>query len=462
MGIDGFARLGAVAVAAMLLAGACSGASTDATGTPDPDEATGAPVGPARPAVPEGPVDEATARAFETIAREIGGPSPGFAATASPEIADVRGAWVLADLLRIASGTIIGDAAERQAEVLTGLELEPQTAWIDLTNQLLAWDIPEPPGYLAVKRETLELVEPQWAVLFDEADAAVDWREVSWGGVLIDDAPLGGGCSRGCIPALDDPAVTDAAGGDWYPDDRVVFGIVVGGEARAYPKNIMEVHEMVNDTLGGRRLGIPYCTLCGSAEAFFTDDVTGATVTPLLLRTSGLLRRSNKIMYDIESGSYFDTFEGQAVSGPLQDAGVVLERTQLSVTTWADWKATHPETTIVAEDGGIGRTYDLDPLGDRDANGPIFPIGDVDDRLGAQTRVLGVAVDDRVVAFPVAEVEAALDDGDEVVVDGVAVTSGAEGAIEIRVEGDLVVHQESFWFAWSQFNPSTELWRAPG
>ena len=62
-------------------------------------------------------------------------------------------------------------------------------------------------------------------------------------------------CLDGCIPALDDPGVTDAAGGSWYPDDALVFGVVVGGEARAYPKNIMEVHEMVNDTLGGRRIG---------------------------------------------------------------------------------------------------------------------------------------------------------------------------------------------------------------
>ena len=40
-----------------------------------------------------------------------------------------------------------------------------------------------------------------------------------------------------------------------------------------------------------------------------------------------------------------------------------------------------PDTRIIAEDGGIGRSYPLDPLQGRDDNGPIFPVGDVDGRL---------------------------------------------------------------------------------
>ena len=120
------------------------------------------------------------------------------------------------------------------------------------------------------------LIEPRWAPFFDDEDSGIDWRLVGWGGVFIDDRPdatAGQICPRGCIPALDQPAVTDAEGGSWYPDDDLVFGIVIGRQARAYPKNIMEVHEMVNDTLGGRQIAIPYCTLCLSAQAYFTDDV---------------------------------------------------------------------------------------------------------------------------------------------------------------------------------------------
>ena len=157
------------------------------------------------------------------------------------------------------------------------------------------------------------------------------------------------------------PALTDADEGDWYPDDAIVFGIVEGDDAVALPKHIMEIHEMVNMTIGGRRFGIPYCTLCGSAQAYYTDQLPG-TSGPLVLRTSGLLSRSNKVMYDLTTMSVFDTFTGAAVSGPLQDAGVVLELVTVTVSSWDDWKSEHPDTRIIAEDGGIGRSYDLDPL----------------------------------------------------------------------------------------------------
>ena len=153
--------------------------------------------------------------------------------------------------------------------------------------------------------------------------------------------------------------MTDAEGGSWYPDDDLVFGIVIGRQARAYPKNIMEVHEMVNDTLGGRRLAIPYCTLCLSAQAYFTDDVENFRP---LLRTSGLLSRSNKFMYDVTTFSAVDTFTGEAISGPLLDAGIRLNQTTVVTSTWAAWRAAHPHTSIIAEDGGNRPELPAQPL----------------------------------------------------------------------------------------------------
>jgi hypothetical protein len=278
--------------------------------------------------------------------------------------------------------------------------------------------------------------------------------------VLIDDRPLGdtGPCERGCIPALDDPTLTAAAEGDWYPEDRIVFGLVIGTDEVALPRNIMEIHEMVNMTIGGRRLGIPYCTLCGSAQAYFTDSVPVGIAVPVL-RTSGLLVRSNKVMYDLETSSVLDTFTGRALSGPLQDAGVVLEQATVVVTTWGEWKAVHPATRIVAKDGGIGRVYPADPLRGRDDNGPIFPIGEVDPRLPVQTNVVGVIDPDGTpVAFPVDQARAALAEGREVVFGDIEVLSDA-GGLRARVMGgdELPAHQ-AFWFAWSQFHPETVVW----
>ncbi len=91
----------------------------------------------------------------------------------------------------------------------------------------------------------------------------------------------------------------------------------------------MQVHEMTNITNGGRRFGIPYCTLCGSAQAFYTERLTDNVDTPVL-RTSGLLSRSNKVMYD-STDSVFDTFTGDAVSVPLRRKGSTLEQNSVTV-----------------------------------------------------------------------------------------------------------------------------------
>ena len=311
-----------------------------------------------------------------------------------------------------------------------------------------------------MKSSLFTLVEPRWAPFFADTDAAIDWRWVSWGGVLIDDRPLGATdpCARGCIPALDDPALTDAAGGDWYPDDAIVFGIIEDDDVVALPKHIMEVHEMVNMTIGGRRFGIPYCTLCGSAQAYYTDRVPDGVDVPVL-RTSGLLSRSNKVMYDLTTMSVFDTFTGAAVSGSLQDAALVLEQGTVTVTTWGEWRAAHPDTRIVAEDGGIGRSYDLDPLGGRDDGGPIFPTGDVDPRLPVQEPVVGViTADGTAVAFPAGAARTALAAGREVAAAGVELYGDGGGLRARTTDGGELAAHEAFWFAWSQFHPDSELW----
>jgi hypothetical protein len=376
------------------------------------------------------------------------------------EAADPRLAWLLADILRFVGGPAVDTAQEAFTE-LTGVDISPDPAaarstWLSVTDHLLAWDTPAPPGYVEYKGRLFGLIDERWAPFFADDEATIDWRIVSWGGVLLDDRDLGDPlpCALGCIPALDDPSVVGIAEGDWYPDDGIVFGVVVGNEARAYPKNIMEVHEMVNDTLGGRRIGIPYCTLCGSAQAYFTDDLASGIEQPLL-RTSGLLARSNKVMFDLRTFSVFDTFTGEALTGPLREAGVVLNQTSVVTSTWGDWKAEHPETTIVAADGGINRTYPDDPLRGRDDNGPIFPVGDVDPRLPVQATVLGViAADGTPVAFPVDNALQALAAGRTVALQGITVTADGSG---IRVDGNIPGH-ESFWFAWSQFHPDTLVW----
>ncbi len=371
---------------------------------------------------------------------------------------DVRVAWLLSDLLRFVSGEDTRPRIARAASDVMGVDLGGD--WRAVTDHLIAWDVPAPPNYFDQKKLLYTIVLPAWEPLFDET-STVDWRLISWGGVFIDDQPFGettGNCQR-CIPAVDNPAVTDAAGGDWYTDERVVFGVEINGESRAYPKHIMEIREMVNDSLGGRDFGMPYCTLCGSAQVFFTDEVEGFDRP--ILRTSGLLSRSNKVMFDLTTKSVFDTFLGEAVTGPLADAGVVLPQANVVTSTWGAWKAEHPETTILAEELDLGRGFD--PLRGRDDDGPIFPIGEVDSRLPAQEKVLGVLSPEtgEAIAFHVPSAVALLANGETIDVAGISIVSSGSGIEAVDSNGNELGGHEAFWFAWSQFNPTTQLWPPP-
>lgn len=216
---------------------------------------------------------------------------------------------------------------------------------------------------------------------------------------------------------------------------------------------------MVNLTLGGRELGIPYCTLCGSAQAYYVDEIPG--VDRAVLRTSGLLQRSNKLMYDLVTGSAIDTFTGEALTGELAGRGVTLEQVSVVASTWGDWKAAHPDTRILARDGGIGRTYADDPLRGRDDDGPIFPVGDVDPRLPIQERVVGVVKPEgTAIAFPVIATTEALADG-PIEIEGVTVRL-EDGIRVYDSNGEELASHEAFWFAWSQFHEDTLIWGEDG
>jgi hypothetical protein len=369
------------------------------------------------------------------------------------ESGDVRAAWLLVDVLRFIQAGPESVALSESLAELTGLELDPFApgVWVEVTNQLIIWDVPSPDNHRELKKELYGQHEPFWRELFGDDTADVDWRMVTWGGVAPDQRQLDDIAPCRCIPALDHPATTSADDGEWYPDQRIVFGVVINGAARAYPRHMMEVHELVNDTLGGSEIAIPYCTLCGSAQVF----LAGEGDDRLVLRTSGLLQRSNKIMFDLKSSSYFDTFTGKAISGELQ--GLILEQLPIVTATWGEWKAAHPDTTILAEDGGIGRAYDEDPLNGRDLGGPIFPVGPIDARLKPQEQVLGVFLEGQAFAFPVVEARLSLQAGDQLTIEGITLSLDGDGIVARSGGQQLVTHQ-AFWFAWSQFHPSTLLW----
>jgi len=410
------------------------------------------------PAIPRGELSQETMDALQTVfvdslERSEWGNRESLALEVVGGTGDPRLAWVITDMMRFTWRQTFDDALADTAAGLLGIELETPQRWHELTDYLIAWDIPAYPGYLQHKRAIFTTFIAGWEDIFVEGD--IDWRMVSWGGVQIDNRPYDTTdelCN--CIPAADNPEVISATEATWLDDDDIVFGVEVNGEYRAYPRQIMEVREMVNDTLGGRDLGIPYCTLCGAAQAYFTDQLPAGIERPVL-RTSGLLIRSNKVMYDVNTYSVFDTFLGKAVTGPL--IGLELEQAAVITTDWKTWREAHPETTVLIEELALGRDFDF--RNGRDANGPIFPVGNVDPRLGIQDDIIGVITDSGTpVAFPRGAALIALQSGADIVYENVRLEIDAGGIRAVDVDGSDIGSHQAFWFAWSQFHPNTELW----
>lgn len=209
------------------------------------------------------------------------------------------------------------------------------------------WRLPyDPhPDYPAFKAALYANVDEQMARFFTPGgEERIRLDEIDWGGV-----PING------IPPLDHPKHIPASQADYLDGKHVVFGLEVGGQARAYPKRILAWHELARDQLGGTELTIVYCTLCGTVIPYGSE----AGGTHHTLGTSGLLYRSNKLMFDRETMSLWSTIEGRPVVGSLAARydEVELPAYPVVTTTWREWKALHPDTTVLSLDTGYDRDY---------------------------------------------------------------------------------------------------------
>lgn len=207
------------------------------------------------------------------------------------------------------------------------------------------WSLPPEPhtDYAAFKAELYARIDQRYRLMFAGAAAStIRLDEIDWGGV-----PVNG------IPPLKYPKHIPASEAGWLRDGHIVFGVEVGDETRAYPKRILAWHELATDTLGGVDLTIVYCTLCGTVIPY-ESVVAGRQLT---FGTSGLLYRSNKLMFDEETGSLWSSLEGSPVVGPLVGKGLRLTFRSVVTTTWGEWKKDHPGTSVLSLETGYERNY---------------------------------------------------------------------------------------------------------
>ena len=250
--------------------------------------------------------------------------------------------WDLARLLRPPSPQLMSFVTllrflEQQTGQQLGQNLGGWNDWV--------WAQPyEPhPDYAFLKGQWYSQIDPAFADFFPRgAASAIRLDEIEWGGVAVNG-----------IPPLEYPDRLAAADAGYLADDHVVFGIAMNGEARAYPKRILAWHEMALDRVGGVELTIVYCTLCGTVIPF--ESVADGEHHKF--GTSGMLYRSNKLMFDHGTKSLWNTFEGVPVVGPLVGSGLRLTPHAVVTTTWGAWKARHPATTVLSLETGHRRNY---------------------------------------------------------------------------------------------------------
>jgi hypothetical protein len=264
--------------------------------------------------------------------------------------------------------------------------------------------------------------------------------------VPVSDDELYRAAPRDAIPAIVDPEfgadwsgvayeIPDRSGGSFVaspelaPEDEVL-GVVVDGVARAYPLQLLDWHEAVNDDLGGPLLA-SYCPVCRSGVVV-DREVAGAVRR---FGVSGFLYRANLVLYDDVSESLWSQLAARAIQGPL--AGTRLDVRPSTVTTWRAWRETHPDTDVLLPPpfsgtvlGEVRFNYEIDIYGRvRDIAetypdyGPLGALEWGDARLRRRAVVIGVVDDGDARAYPVSAVEydAPINDvvGDQPVVVGI-------------------------------------------
>jgi hypothetical protein len=187
------------------------------------------------------------------------------------------------------------------------------------------------------------------------------------------------------IPSVDMPTMQIASTITDIRPNELIVGVLHEGTVHAYPHNILNWHEVVNDSINFNDFVLSYCPLTGSAMSWDSDDSVGNSQYGV----SGLLYNSNLIMYDRETGSRWSQMLEQAVEGPRSSDRP--QRIQVIETTWGTWVNMYPDSLVMNRDTGYSRDYDAYPYDDyRFSDELLFPVSNTDNRLHPKERVIGI------------------------------------------------------------------------
>lgn len=212
------------------------------------------------------------------------------------------------------------------------------------------------------------------------------WAKTDFAKSSIDFAEIkSGGPPKDGIPSIDKPVFTTADKANDLADREPVIGLEINGDARAYPLRILTWHEIVNDTVGGKPVTVTYCPLCNAAIVF-DRVVDGRTLD---FGTTGKLRKSDLVMYDRQTESWWQQFTGEAIIGAMLGKSLAILPSRLE--SFAEFKARHPQGRVLIPNDPNMRAYGHNPYFEYDsAKRPFLYSGPFPEGIPPMARVVVV------------------------------------------------------------------------
>jgi hypothetical protein len=129
-------------------------------------------------------------------------------------------------------------------------------------------------------------------------------------------------------------------------DEKLVIGVAINGEARAYPIQQIGYHHQVRDTVGETHLMVTYCTVCRTGRVY-SPLVNGRVET---FRLVGM-DHFNAMLEDAGTKSWWRQSNGECIAGPLR--GQRLAEIASRQVSLASWKRAYPNTLILQPDSNF-------------------------------------------------------------------------------------------------------------
>ena len=134
------------------------------------------------------------------------------------------------------------------------------------------------------------------------------------------------------------------------PIDRLVLGVEINGDIKAYPIQYLAYHHQIVDTVGNEPLMVTYCNVCRTGR-IFSAKVNGKNEAFRLVGMS----QWNAMFEDKTTGSWWQQATGEAIIGPLK--GSQLNEIECQQVTLREWFAQHPKSLIFQPDSSFVETY---------------------------------------------------------------------------------------------------------